>query len=170
MRNLCGWNCRSRGTRAPVGISEADGSVYCAQSCFEAGELHVGVARMGGGILAVEPVEFGDRWEGCCSVAQSCPTLPLRGLQHNPMHCNPPAPLSMEFSRQEYWSALPFPSPGSSMDEPILSAVQSVAQGAKTGILLGFYTQLILLCLGNYLVLITFIFSFYHLFAKSIFF
>ena len=56
------------------------------------------------------------------------------------------------------------------MDEPILSAVQSVAQGAKTGILLGFYTQLILLCLGNYLVLITFIFSFYHLFAKSIFF
>ena len=75
-RNLCGWNCRSRGTRAPVGISEADASVYCAQSCFEAeGELHVGVARMGGGILAVEPVEFGDRWEGCCSVAQWCPTL-----------------------------------------------------------------------------------------------
>ena len=56
------------------------------------------------------------------------------------------------------------------MDEPILSVVQSVAQGAKTGVLLGFYTQLILLCLGNYLVLITFIFSFYHLFAKSIFF
>ena len=33
-------------------------------------------------------------------VAQSCPTL---GHQ---------ASLSMEFSRQEYWSALPFPSPG----------------------------------------------------------
>ena len=39
-------------------------------------------------------------------VAQLCPTL-----------CNPwtvvhPAPLSMGFSRQEYWSGLPFPSPG----------------------------------------------------------
>ena len=39
-----------------------------------------------------------------CSVAQSCPTL-----------CNPrdyQAPLSMEFSRQEYWSVLPFPTLG----------------------------------------------------------
>ena len=39
-------------------------------------------------------------------VAQSCPTL-----------CNPwtiayQAPWSMEFSRQEYWSGLPFLSPG----------------------------------------------------------
>ena len=42
----------------------------------------------------------------CCLVAKSCSTL-----------CDPPtvaswAPLSMEFSRQEYWSGLPFPSPG----------------------------------------------------------
>ena len=29
-----------------------------------------------------------------------------------PMDCSPPGPLSMEFSRQEYWSGLPFPSPG----------------------------------------------------------
>ena len=36
-------------------------------------------------------------------VAQSCLTL------CNPMDCGP---LSMEFSRQEYWSELPFPSPG----------------------------------------------------------
>ena len=37
-------------------------------------------------------------------IAQSCPTL-----------CDPVAyqgPQSMEFSRQEYWSELPFPSPG----------------------------------------------------------
>ena len=39
-------------------------------------------------------------------VPQSCPTL-----------CNPwtvahQAPLSMGISRQEYWSGLPFPSPG----------------------------------------------------------
>ena len=44
-------------------------------------------------------------------VAQSCPTL------CNPVDCSPPgsavheAPLSMGFSRQEYWSGLPFPSP-----------------------------------------------------------
>ena len=38
----------------------------------------------------------------CCLVTKSCPTL-----------CNPhQAPLSMGFFRQEYWSGLPFPSPG----------------------------------------------------------
>ena len=37
-----------------------------------------------------------------CEVTQSCPTLRPHGLQ---------APLSMGFSRQEYWSGLPFPSP-----------------------------------------------------------
>ena len=39
-------------------------------------------------------------------VAQSCPTL------RDPMDCSPPGPPSMGFSRQEYWSGLPFPSPG----------------------------------------------------------
>ena len=42
----------------------------------------------------------------CVIVAQSCLTL------CNPMDCSPPAPLSMELYRQEYWSGLPFPSPG----------------------------------------------------------
>ena len=28
------------------------------------------------------------------------------------MHCTPPAPLSMTFLRQEYWSGLPIPPPG----------------------------------------------------------
>ena len=43
----------------------------------------------------------------CVLTAQLCPTV-----------CNPmdrmacQAPLSMEFSRQEYWSGQPFPSPG----------------------------------------------------------
>ena len=46
-------------------------------------------------------------------VAQSCPTL-----------CDPwtvahQAPLSMGFSRQEYWSGLPFPSPGDLPDPGI---------------------------------------------------
>ena len=39
-------------------------------------------------------------------VAQSRPTI------CNPMDCSQQAPPSMEFSRQEYWSGLPFPSPG----------------------------------------------------------
>ena len=36
------------------------------------------------------------------------------------MDCTlPQAPLSMEFSRQEYWSELPFPSPGDFPDPDI---------------------------------------------------
>ena len=39
-------------------------------------------------------------------VAKSCPTPVIPGtVAHQ-------APLSMGFSRQEYWSGLPFPSPG----------------------------------------------------------
>ena len=38
-----------------------------------------------------------------CVIAQSCLT---------PWTVAHQAPLSMEFSRQEYWSGLPFPSPG----------------------------------------------------------
>ena len=41
-----------------------------------------------------------------CSVAQSFLTL------CDPTDCSPQAPLSMGFSRQEYWSGLSFPSPG----------------------------------------------------------
>jgi len=36
---------------------------------------------------------------------QLCPTL------CDPIDGGPLAPLSLEFSRQEYWSGLPFPSP-----------------------------------------------------------
>ena len=46
-------------------------------------------------------------------VAQSCPTL------CDPMDCNPPAPLSMAFSRQELWSGLPCSSPGDLPDPGI---------------------------------------------------
>jgi len=33
--------------------------------------------------------------------------------------CNPLAPLSLEFPREEYWSGLPFPSPGDHPDPGI---------------------------------------------------
>ena len=55
-------------------------------------------------------------------VAQSCSTL------CDPMNCSPQAPLSMKFSRQEYWSALPFPYPGDLPDpgiEPESPALQA---------------------------------------------
>ena len=44
-------------------------------------------------------------------VAQLCPTL------SDPMDCSHQAPLSMGFSRQEYWSGMPFPSPGKWKEE-----------------------------------------------------
>ena len=39
----------------------------------------------------------------------------------DPMDCSLQAPLSMGFSRQEYWSGLPFPSPGDLPDAGINS-------------------------------------------------
>ena len=51
--------------------------------------------------------------------AQSCPIL------CDPMDCNPPGPLSMEFPRQEYWSGLPFPPPGD-LPDPEVSTLSPV--------------------------------------------
>ena len=48
--------------------------------------------------------------------AQSCPAL------CDPMDCSLSVPLSMEFSRQEYWSGLPFPTPGDLPDPEIKPA------------------------------------------------
>ena len=56
------------------------------------------------------------------AVAQSCPTLVTLWT----VACQ--APLSMRFSRQEYWSGLPFPSPGDLPDpgiEPRPPALQA---------------------------------------------
>ena len=59
----------------------------------------------------------------CVLVTQLCLTL-----------CTPwtavhQAPLSMEFSRQEYWSGLPFPSPGDLSDPGIEPASPALAGG-----------------------------------------
>ena len=56
------------------------------------------------------------RWKPvcCCSlVTKLCPIL------CDPMDLARQAPLSMGFSRQEYWSGLPFPSPGDLPDPGI---------------------------------------------------
>ena len=47
-------------------------------------------------------------------VAQSCPTL------SDPMDCSLPGSPSMGFSRQEYWSGVPSPSPGTCYRSNIL--------------------------------------------------
>ena len=52
-------------------------------------------------------------YESESEVTQSCPTL------CNPMDCSLPGSASMGFSRQEYWSVLPFPSPGDLPDPGI---------------------------------------------------
>ena len=51
--------------------------------------------------------------ERVSGVAQSCPTL------CDPMDCSLPGFSAMGFSRQEYWSGLPFPSPGDLPDPRI---------------------------------------------------
>ena len=62
-------------------------------------------------------------FNGCvCLVTQFCLTL------WGPWTVARQAPPSMEFSRQEYWSALPFPSPGRLPDagiEPRFLALQT---------------------------------------------
>ena len=51
--------------------------------------------------------------DGCSLVAELCLTL------HHPMDCSPPGSSGRGFSRQEYWSGLPFPSPGHLLDPGI---------------------------------------------------
>ena len=53
-------------------------------------------------------------------VAQSCPTLRPNGLAHQSF-------LSVGFSRQEYWSGLPFPSPGDLPDPGIKLRISCIA-------------------------------------------
>ena len=53
-------------------------------------------------------------------VVQSCPTL------SNAMDYSPPGPPSMGFSRQEYWSGVPLPSPKLINTKEFLSLIQTV--------------------------------------------
>ena len=54
-----------------------------------------------------------------CVVVQLLRCIRLFG---DPMDCSPPAPLSIVFPGQEYWSGLPFPSPGDLPDPGIKPA------------------------------------------------
>ena len=64
-----------------------------------------------------------------CSIAQSCPTL----CNLWTVACQ--APLSMQFSRQEYWSGLPVPTPGDLPNpgiEPVSFSSPALAGGFFT--------------------------------------
>ena len=56
------------------------------------------------------------------SVAQSCLTL------CDPMDCSPQAPLSIGFSRQEYWGGLPLPTLGD-LPYPGIESMSLVSPG-----------------------------------------
>ena len=59
--------------------------------------------------------------------AQSCPNL------CDPMNVACQAPLSIEFSRQEYWSGLPFPAPRD-LPDPRIEPVSPVSPALADGI------------------------------------
>ena len=63
-----------------------------------------------------------------CGVAYSCLVAELCPVLFNPMGCGPPGSFSIGFSRQEYCSGLPFPSPGNLPDsgiKPMSPALQA---------------------------------------------
>ena len=65
----------------------------------------------------------------CAKSLQSCPTL------CNPTDCSCQVPLSMVFSRQEYWSGLPCPLSGDLLDpgiEPVSLTSPALAGGFFT--------------------------------------
>ena len=69
------------------------------------------------------------KWEVKVFVAQSCL------LFETPWNVACQAPLSMEFSRQEYWSELPFPSPGIKQVSPPRDQTGIPTQGSNPGLL-----------------------------------
>ena len=63
----------------------------------------------------------------CCLVTQLCPQLFV-----TPMNCRPPVSSVHGIHRQEYWSGLPFPSPGDLPDPGFKSASPALAGGYFT--------------------------------------
>ena len=66
------------------------------------------------------------------SVVQSCAKSLQSSDSANPWSVAYQAPLSMGFPRQEYWSALPFPSPGELPDPGMEPTSPALAGGFFT--------------------------------------
>ena len=58
-------------------------------------------------------------WKTVCHAWVQAKSLELCPTLRDAMDCSLPAPLSMGFSRQEYWSGLPCPPPGELLDPGI---------------------------------------------------
>ena len=87
------------------------------------------------GSLCTAPETITTLYNGLCvcSIAKSCLTLAT------PWTVASQAPLSMGFSRQEYWSGLPFPLPGDLPDpgiepvSPAAPALETLSLNYRTG-------------------------------------
>ena len=68
----------------------------------------------------------------CCAIVTQS-----RPIHCDPMDCSPPGPLSMGFSRQEYWSVLPWspprnlPNPGVKPRSPAMQADSLLSESPK---------------------------------------
>ena len=62
----------------------------------------------------------------CCFIVKSCLTL------CNPLHCNPLGSSVHGISQEEYWSELPYPSPGDLPDPAIKPEVLALTEGFFT--------------------------------------
>jgi len=76
-----------------------------------------------------------------CSVVQLCPTL---WTFYDPVDCSPSDSLSMGFSRQEYWSGLPFPAPGD-LPDPGIKPLHADPKSHSLKIRLNFHLTSLLL-------------------------
>ena len=56
-----------------------------------------------------------------CVCVHTCLVISVLSNSLDPVDCGPQVPLSMGFSRQEYWSGLPWPLPGDLPDPGVES-------------------------------------------------
>ena len=116
-RILCPWNSSSKNTKV-------------GSHCFSRGSSwprhQSQVSCIAGRFFTIWATKEAHKHES--EVAQSCPTL------CNTMDCSYQAPQSMGFSRQKYWSGLPFlspgdlPNPGIEPRSPVLQAVSFLTE------------------------------------------
>ena len=69
---------------------------------------------------------WGKNWKMSRCMCAKLLQLQLHSTLCNPMDCSPQAPLSLGFSRQEYWGRLPCPSPGD-LPDPGIKRVSPLA-------------------------------------------
>ena len=135
-RPLCSWPRCPAQSSFPAGCRKSPCSgcslTGCRPSCHSFGPVYVPLPQtfvLGFPVLYLPDssqaihTKWMIKFEGGGLVTESCPTL------WTPQDCSP---LSMGFPRREYWSGLPFPSPGDLPDpglEPTSSALQAMLYG-----------------------------------------